>query len=40
MNAPQQINRYLAVNLDWEKLGEENQDYLATMLGLNLEAVG
>ena len=39
-NAPQQINRYLAENLDWEKMGEENQDYLATMLGLNLEAVG
>jgi Zn-dependent peptidase ImmA (M78 family) len=39
-NAPQQINRYLAANLDWEKLGEENQDYLVTMLGLNLEAVG
>ena len=39
-NAPQQINHYLAANLDWEKLGEENQDYLATMLALNLEAVG
>jgi Zn-dependent peptidase ImmA (M78 family) len=39
-NAPQQINRYLAKNLDWEKLGEENQDYLTTMLGLTFEAVG
>lgn len=39
-NAPLQINRYLAKNIDWEKLGEENQDYLATMLGLTLEAVG
>lgn len=38
-NAPQQINRYLAKNLDWEKLGEENQDYLTTMLGLTFEAV-
>jgi len=39
-NAPQQINHYLTTNLDWEKLGDENQDYLATMLGLTLEAVG
>lgn len=38
-NAPQEINSYLEANLDWEKLGEENQDYLATMLGLTLEAV-
>ena len=33
-NAPQEINRYLEQNLDWEKLGDENQDYLTTMLNL------
>lgn len=33
-NAPQAINRYLEQNLDWEKLGDENQDYLTTMLNL------
>ena len=32
--APQEINRYLEQNLDWEKLGDENQDYLTTMLNL------
>ncbi len=33
-NALQEINRYLEQNLDWEKLGDENQDYLTTMLNL------
>ncbi len=33
-NAPQEINRYLAQNLDWEKLGDDNQDYLTAMLNL------
>jgi IrrE N-terminal-like domain len=33
-NAPQEINRYLEQNLDWEKLGDDNQDYLTTMLNL------
>lgn len=33
-NAPQEINRYLKRNLDWEKLGDDNQDYLTKMLNL------
>ena len=33
-NAPQEINRYLKQNLDWEKLGDDNQDYLTEMLNL------
>lgn len=33
-NAPQEINRYLEQNLDWEKLGDDNHDYLTKMLNL------
>jgi len=39
-NAPQVINRTLVQNLDWEKLGDDNQDYLATMLSLQFDAAG
>jgi Zn-dependent peptidase ImmA (M78 family) len=33
-NAPQQINRYLLENLDWDKLGNDYQEYLELVLGL------
>lgn len=33
-NAPQEINCYLKQNLDWEKLGDDNRDYLTEMLNL------
>jgi hypothetical protein len=32
--APQQINRYLSNNLDWDKLGVDYAEYLESVLGL------
>jgi hypothetical protein len=33
-NAPQQINRYLLENLNWDELGQDYQDYLEMVLDL------
>jgi hypothetical protein len=33
-DAPQQINRYLLEHLDWDKLGNDYQEYLELVLGL------
>jgi hypothetical protein len=33
-DAPQQVNRYLLEHLDWDKLGNDYQEYLELMLGL------
>lgn len=37
IKAPQQINSYLQRYLDWERLSEDNQDYLALMTHLAFE---
>jgi hypothetical protein len=34
VNAPQQINRYLLEHLDWDELGNDYQEYLELVLGL------
>lgn len=34
-NAPKLINHYLLAHLDWDKLRDDNTDYLMTMLGLD-----
>lgn len=33
-DAPQQINQHLFNSLDWDRLGDDNRDYLITMLNL------
>jgi hypothetical protein len=33
-DAPQQVNRYLLEHLNWDKLGNDYQEYLALVLGL------
>lgn len=38
-NAPTKINSYLKEHLDWSKLNDDNQDYLALMTGLEIEDV-
>ncbi|MEE3715704.1 ImmA/IrrE family metallo-endopeptidase [Tumidithrix elongata RA019] len=35
-NAPQLINKYLSRSLDWESLSNDNQEYLALVLGLDI----
>ncbi|MEL6439413.1 MAG: ImmA/IrrE family metallo-endopeptidase [Cyanobacteria bacterium J06621_8] len=39
VNALVKINSFLKENLDWEKLNEDNQEYLASMTGLKIEDV-
>jgi Zn-dependent peptidase ImmA (M78 family) len=36
-DAPQQINRYLLEHLDWNQLGDDYQEYLELVLGLECE---
>lgn len=33
------INNYLQINLNWSKLNDDNQDYLALMMGLEIEDI-
>ncbi|MFN4888791.1 MAG: ImmA/IrrE family metallo-endopeptidase [Pseudanabaena sp.] len=35
-NAPQQINRYLSKSLDWDSLSNDNREFLALALGLDI----
>jgi hypothetical protein len=35
-NAPQLINKHLSRSLDWESLSNDNQEYLASALGLDI----
>jgi hypothetical protein len=39
MSAPEIINSYLRKNLDWEKLSNDNQEYLATIMGLQIDGI-
>lgn len=39
VNAPVKINSYLNNHLDWSKLNDDNQEYLALMTGLEIEDV-